>query len=262
MRYHGDTMEERAWIQPATPEDLELFSSLRGRRHPEDTFIGDGDKVVRRMLKTTKVRRVLCTPDWIEKLPIPPGTDVRVAPISDLISIVGFRLHQGLMALGTIPSEKPLSGTFHLALDGLANAENVGAILRTCAAFGVDGVILGPGTASPWLRRAVRVSLGAPLVVPVHTSNDLAETVRDLNAWAAHIHGQKRDYRDVDYTQPVCLVLGSEPTGVTDPVLRACKGVIYIPMATEWDCLNVAASAAVLLSEVRRRRSSFKGDAR
>jgi tRNA G18 (ribose-2'-O)-methylase SpoU len=247
-------VEDRAWIQPAAEEDLELFSSLRGRRHPEGTFIGDGDKVVRRMLKTTRVERILCTPDWIDKLPIPPGIDVRVAPLSRLISIVGFRLHQGLMALGTIPAEKPLSGTFHLALDGLANSENVGAILRSCAAFGVDGVILGPGTASPWLRRAVRVSLGAPLVVPLHTSADLAATVGSLNAYAAHIHGDRRDYRSVDYRAPVCLVVGSEPTGVTDEVLKASKGVIYIPMAGEWDCLNVAASAAVLLSEVRRQR--------
>jgi tRNA G18 (ribose-2'-O)-methylase SpoU len=250
-------VEERAWIRPASPEDLELFSSLRGRCHPENTFIGDGDRVVRRMLKTMRVERVLCTPDWIEKLPIPPGTDVRVSTLSDMISVVGFRLHQGLMALGTIPPEKPMTGTFHLALDGLANAENVGAILRSCAAFGVDGVILGPGTASPWLRRAVRVSLGAPLVVPLHTSTDLAETVRSLNAYAAHIHGDRRDYRAVDYTQPVCVVMGSEPTGVTEPVLRACKGVVYIPMAAEWDCLNVAASAAVLLSEVRRQRSTL-----
>jgi len=249
-------MEARALIQPATEEDFELFSSLRGRRHPEGMFIGDGDKVVRRMLKTTRVERILCTPDWVQKLPIPEGIDVRVAPISRLISIVGFRLHQGLMALGAIPPEKPLSGTFHLALDGLANAENVGAILRSCAAFGVDGVILGPGTASPWLRRAVRVSLGAPLVVPVHTTPDLAATVRGLNAYSAHIHGDRRDYRSVDYTKNACLVLGSEPNGVTNEVLRACKGVIYIPMASEWDCLNVAASAAVLLAEVRRQRTT------
>ena len=247
-------MEERAWVQPASAEDLELFSSLRGSQHPEGTFIGDGDKVVRRMLERMKVDRILCTADWVERLDIPSGVDVRVAPKADLFSIVGFRIHQGVMALATIPPEKPLSGTFHVALDGLANAENVGAILRTCAAFGVDGVILGPGTASPWLRRAVRVSLAAPLVVPVHASTDLAATLEPLNAWAAHIHGSKVDYRSIDCTKPVCLVLGSEPLGVTDPVLKACKGVIYIPMATDWDCLNVAASAAVLISEVRRQR--------
>jgi tRNA (guanosine-2'-O-)-methyltransferase len=102
----------------------------------------------------------------------------------------------------------------------------------------------------------VRVSLGAPLVVPVHSTSDLAAAVAPLNAYAAHIHGRKVDFRSVDYRQPVCLVLGSEPLGVSEPVLKACKGVIYIPMATEWDWLNVAASAAVLLSEVRRQRAS------
>jgi len=249
-------MEERAWVQPASAEELELFSSLRGRQHPEGMFIGDGDKVVRRMLRTTTIEKILCTPEWIEKLPIPPGVEVRVAPLSELISVVGFRLHQGLMAMGRIPAERPLTGTFHVALDRLGNAENVGSILRTCAAFGVDGVILGPGTASPWLRRAVRVSLGGPLVVPLHSSTDLAATLAGMNAWAAHIHGEKRNYVEVDGRGPICLVLGSEPRGVSDPVLKACKGVLYIPMAADWDCLNVAASAAVLLSEVRRQRST------
>jgi tRNA G18 (ribose-2'-O)-methylase SpoU len=247
-------MEDRAWVQPATADDLETFSSLRGRRHPEGLFIGDGERVVRRMLQITGVHRILCTEDWIERLPIPPGIEVRLASKDDLFAMVGFRLHQGVMALGAIPPEKPLTGTFHVALDGLTNAENVGAIMRSCAAFGVDGVILGPGTASPWLRRAVRVSLGAQFVVPVHTSLDLASTLAPMNAYAAHIHGEKVDYRSADYRAPVCLVLGSEPLGVTDPVLKACKGVIYIPMATEWDCLNVAASAAVLMAEVARQR--------
>jgi tRNA G18 (ribose-2'-O)-methylase SpoU len=247
-------MEDPAWVQPATADDLEMFSSLRGRRHPEGLFIGDGERVVRRMLKLTGVHRILCTEDWIQRLPIPPGIEVRTASKDDLYAMVGFRLHQGVMALGAIPPEKPMTGTFHLALDGLTNAENVGAIMRSCAAFGVHGVILGPGTASPWLRRAVRVSLAGPLVVPVHSVADLAAALAPLDAYAAHIHGEKRDYRAIDYTKPVCLVLGSEPLGVTDPVLKACKGVIYIPMSSDWDCLNVAASAAVLISEVRRQR--------
>jgi tRNA (guanosine-2'-O-)-methyltransferase len=90
----------------------------------------------------------------------------------------------------------------------------------------------------------------------VHTVADLAAAMAPMNAYAAHIHGEKQDYQSVDYTKPVCLVLGSEPLGVTDPVLKACKGVIYIPMSSDWDCLNVAASAAVLISEVRRQRST------
>src|SRR5688572_16830615 len=102
-------MDKSALIQPATEEDLELFSSLRGRNHPEGTFIGDGDKVVRRMLRTTRVERVLCTAEWVDRLPL-QGIEVRIAPLQKLISIVGFRLHQGLMALGRIPEPRPMSG--------------------------------------------------------------------------------------------------------------------------------------------------------
>lgn len=242
-------------IAPATDEDLDLFSSLRGRRCPDGYFIGDGARVVRHMLARDVAEKILCSSEWIERLSIPARLDVRTATAEQLDGIVGFRFHQSVMALGRIPDPGPLQPSFVVALDGLANAENVGAILRTCAAFGAGGVLIGPGTASPWLRRAVRVSLGAPLNVPVHFASDLPAALRPLNAWAAHIHGPRRDYRDVDFRENCCIVLGGEDKGVTDSVLAACRGVIYIPMAEGWDCINVASSAAVLLSEVRRQRA-------
>lgn len=240
----------------ATAEDLELFSRLRERRCPEGHFIGDGIRVVRRMLSRRAAVKILCTEEWAGKLAVPPEVDVRVAPRERLNEIVGYRLHQGVMALGRIPEPGPPRGSLLVALDGLENAENVGSVLRTCAAFGADGILVGPGTASPWLRRAVRVSLGAPLQVPIHPVDDLAAAIRPLNAYAAHIHGERRPYTSIDYTGPCCLVLGGEAYGVSDEVIRACRGVIAIPMAEEWDCLNVASSAAVLLSEVRRQRST------
>jgi len=241
---------------PATDEDFQIFDSLRESHRPPGQFVGDGIRVVRRMLARKAVVRLLCSPDLLDKLPPHDGVEVRTAPRERLDQLVGFRLHQGVMALGRIPPETPLQGDFHVALDGLSNAENVGAVLRACAAFGVDGLLYDGSCASPWMRRAVRVSLAAALQVPVHPVPDLAESLRPLNAWAAHIHGGRRDYREVDYRGPVCLVIGGEDKGVTDRVLAACKGVIYIPMADGWDCLNAASSAAVLLAEVARQRRS------
>jgi tRNA G18 (ribose-2'-O)-methylase SpoU len=243
--------------RPAGPEDFEIFDSLRERRCPPGYFVGDGWRVVSKMIECGAVTRLLCTPEWLGRLPALAAVEVRTAPKERLDRLVGFRLHQGIMALGRIPPPPPrVSGTLLVALDGLSNAENVGAILRTCAAFGADGVLVGPTTASPWLRRAVRVSMAAPLRVPVHFVPDLAEAVRPLNAWAADLRGNRRPYTEVDYTAPVCLVLGGEDKGVTPEVRAACRGAVGIPMAPGWDCLNVAACAAVLLAEARRQRSA------
>jgi tRNA G18 (ribose-2'-O)-methylase SpoU len=239
----------------AGPDDLDLFSSLRGTRCPPDHFIGDGERVVRRMVERGIAVRILCTPEWPARLSLSPGLEVRIATQSQMEDIVGYRLHQGLMALGRriIPAGPP-AGSLLVALDGVNNAENVGAAVRSCAAFGVDGLIAGPATASPWLRRAIRTSMGATLSMPIHEVADLPAFLRPRRAYAAHIHGERVDYRDVDFRGDACLVIGGEAGGVSDEVLRACTGVIYIPMAGGWDCLNAAASLAVLLAEVRRQR--------
>jgi tRNA G18 (ribose-2'-O)-methylase SpoU len=245
----------RLLTAPATEEDFEIFDSLRERRCPAGHFVGDGLRVVRKMLDRGVVTRLLCTPEWVDRLGPLDGIEIRTAPRERLDQLVGFRLHQGIMALGKIPPPSPLGQTFLVALDDLSNAENVGAILRTCAAFGVEGVLIGPTTASPWLRRAIRVSIAAPLQVPVQFVDDLAAAIRPLNAYAGHIHGERRVYTEIDFRRDVCLVLGGEDQGPSDEVLAACKSSIYIPMAQGWDCLNVASSAAVLLAEVRRQRT-------
>jgi len=241
-------------MRPAETEDLELFSSLRGTRCPPGTFIGDGERVVRRMIGQGSAVRILCTPEWPARLAVPAGIEVRLASREQLEGIVGYRLHQGLMALGRRPPPVPLAGSLLVALDGVNNAENVGAAVRSCAAFGVDGVLVAPTTASPWLRRSIRTSMGAVLSMPIHEVPDLSATLRTRTAYAAHIHGERIDYRDVDYRGDVCLVIGGEADGVSAGVLEACQGTIYIPMEAGWDCLNAAASLAVLLAEVRRQR--------
>ncbi|MBI3268199.1 MAG: RNA methyltransferase [Planctomycetes bacterium] len=241
-------------VSAATPEDLAAFTSLRERHCPAGHFIGEGVRVVRRMLEAGCVAQVLCSEEWVERLPA-AGVEVRVAPRESVDRVAGLRIHQRVMALGRIPEPGPVRGSLLVALDGISSAENVGSILRTCAAFGVEGVLVGPGTASPWHRRAVRVSLAAGLRVPVHFPFDLAAVLAVLPAYAAHLYGDLREYTQVDFTQPCCLVFGGEANGPSERVLAACRLAIHIPMAPGWDCLNVAASAAVLLAEARRQRA-------
>lgn len=257
-------------MRPATQKDLDRYGSLRQAAVPEGHFIGDGRRVVAKMIAAGNVVEVLCTAAVAERLQVPPGTEVLTATEETLTTLVGYRLHGGLMALGRIPPAPSLDAVFaahaspsspaplHVALDHLSNAENVGAILRACAAFGASGLIVGPDSASPWARRAIRVSMAAQLVVPIHVVEDLPATLRRLNAWAADIHGERRDFRAVDMTAPVCLVIGAEDDGISDEVLAACRGRLYIPMNPDWDCLNAATSAAVLLAEAQRQRTTAR----
>jgi tRNA G18 (ribose-2'-O)-methylase SpoU len=215
--------------------------------------------VVRLMLQRTEVDLVLCEPEWVDRLG--GGVRIRVAPRCVMDELTGVPFHQRIMALGRIPPVGPPQGSLWVALDGISSAENVGAILRSCAAFGVEAVFIGPRTASPWLRRAVRVSCGAGLQVPIHSVSDLASLVRPLQAWAAHLYGERVNYTEVDYSGPCCLVFGSEAEGVSSEVLSACRGIVHIPMSPGWDCLNVAASAAVILSEAMRQRGALVSSA-
>src|SRR5947207_216622 len=101
----------RALTRPATDEDFEIFDSLRESHCPPGCFVGDGFRVVKKMLERGAVTRLLCTPEWVDRLPAPEGMDVRTAPRERLDQLVGFRLHQGLMALGKIPPPTPVEGS-------------------------------------------------------------------------------------------------------------------------------------------------------
>jgi tRNA G18 (ribose-2'-O)-methylase SpoU len=258
----------------ADHEALTPFRTLRRSdgNVPEGCFIGDGRKVVRRMLESDlKLRTVVLTEKWLEFLKpalarrTEPDLRVLVVGREVVDGIIGYKVHQGVMALAEIPAAPRLedlttaANPLIVALDGVADAENVGAIVRTCAAFGVTGLIVGPQTCSPWVRRAVRVSLGGVLRVPVHASGDLPAALRALDgkgvaSYAAHIHGENRASWETDLARPSCLVLGGEADGVSGPVIAACRHIVYIPMAPGWDCLNVTASAAALLYEAARAR--------
>jgi tRNA G18 (ribose-2'-O)-methylase SpoU len=256
-----------AAIAPVSASDPELavFRTLRsgGPTLPAGCFIGDGGKVVRRMLDSTvRLRRILLTEEWLERLRGPiearsePDLRVLVAPPGLLDGVVGFRLHQGLMALAEIPAPPAAPGDFVVALDGVARDENVGSIVRSCAAFGVTGVLVGPATCSPWARRAVRVSMGAVLRVPIRPVEDLAAAIGALGvpAYAGDIRGERQRADCADLSGPVCLVIGGEAAGVTPAVLAACRARIWIPMEGGWDCLNAASAAAVLLYETARQK--------
>jgi 23S rRNA (guanosine2251-2'-O)-methyltransferase len=186
-----------------------------------------------------------------------------------LETLTGFSMYQGLLAMGRIPEMATLDGVLqsspkpHLfaAVDGLTNAENLGVLVRNCAAFGVQGLLVGETSNSPFLRRAVRSSMGTIFQMPVVELANLAQAVQELrrqrvHCIAAHPHTDRKLLFQTDFTGDCCIVFGSEGYGISPAVLAVCDEAVAIPMSGSVDSLNVGSAAAVFLYEVLRQRAS------
>jgi TrmH family RNA methyltransferase len=131
--------------------------------------------------------------------------------------------------------------TVAVALDGVQDPGNVGTIVRLAAAFDAAGVLLLPGCADAFGPKAIRSSAGAILNVPI--ANVTARELRGHTLIVADMHGESVDPPARD----AVLVFGSEGAGVSDEIRSAARA-ISIPMSDRVESLNVAASAAILLS--------------
>lgn len=243
-------------------------------------FVAEGEKVVKRLLRSgLDVLSVLMTPEWFEtyreSLEIARGElTVFIAPKPVVESIVGFHLHQGIMAVARIPAQPTLADIIgrsqtprlFVAVDGLTNAENLGVLVRNCAAFGVTALLVGETSSSPYLRRAVRNSMGTVFNVPVVQIVSLVDTIRELRETheiqiiAAHPHADETVLPAASLTGDCCLVFGSEGEGIAADVLAVCDEVVKVPMSEPVDSLNVASASAVFLYEVWRQRGSLSAD--
>ena len=257
-------------------EDLALQPYRTMRRPVEHEksgiFVAEGEKVVRRLVASNLVIvSALMTEEWLEQyqplLKDRQDIPVYVAAKNLLESIVGFGLHQGIMAVGKIPKPPAVEDIvktaprpyFIAAVDRLTNSENLGVLVRNCAAFGIQALLVGETSSSPYLRRAVRNSMGTVFSLPVVPCTSLSAQLRelrsahDMRVIAAHPSGDSR-LAKIDLKGNVCFVFGSEGNGVSKEVLQACTNRVSIPMQRGVDSLNVASASAAFLFEAVRQR--------
>ena len=191
----------------------------------------------------------------LAELPVPIFVAAR--PVLD--SLAGYPVHRGILGLArrwAPPHARALldGARCLVLLEGVGDHENVGAIFRSAAALGADGVLFGPRCADPLYRRAIRVSMGQTLRLPFADAQPWPALLDELCAagWLVVGLAPKADTplarvvpgRD----QPVALLLGNEADGLSDPARLACSLAARVPMTPGSDSLNVAAAAAVALS--------------
>lgn len=253
---------------------LEDFTSLtdvalRRKLEPEEgLYLAESPKVIERAIKSGHhPRAVLILEQWLPRIEemLAPFADVQVfiGEPSQLEAITGFHMHRGALASMRRPAPLDpgeLLRTSHrlVVLEDLGDHTNVGAIFRSAAALGADGVLLTPGCADPLYRRAVRVSMGAVLQVPwarLPHWREAGPMIRqagfELAAFA--LRDDAEDLADFVRAVPdkLALMFGTEGEGLSRRALASATRCITIPMEHEVDSLNVSTAAALALWAVR-----------
>ncbi len=259
--------------------ELAPFKTLRRRKDMErlDRFVVEGAKCVRRLLDSRvpyRIESLMLTPEWLLKLR--PELEVRpeeiqayVAEHQAIEAFTGFTVYQDIKVTARVVTGHTLQSVASLATrpwllvacDGLANAENMGTVIRNTAAFGGHGLIVGETSTSPLLTRTIRASMGTIFELPFVHEENLVNALKDLK-WqgvrivGAHAHTERKTIGGVDLRGDVCLVFGSEGHGLSPKVEAVCDDLVIIPIAPRVDSLNVGSAVAIFLYEAARQRGT------
>ena len=236
----------------------------------EGRFIAEGEVVVRHLARAPRHRplalllaeqRVAAQGELIAAMPEAVPVYAAAQPVMD--AIVGFPIHRGILALGErAPDPEPAALLAALPADavvvcvcGVGNHDNMGGIFRNAAAFGAAAVVLDSACCDPLYRKAVRVSVGAALIVPtlrLASGDDLVGLLErhGFDALALSPSGGTT-LSDFRRKGRAAIILGAEGPGLA-PDLMARARTVRIPMAAGFDSLNVAVTSGIVLHQLIR----------
>lgn len=252
-------------------------AQLRSRQHPEQgIFIAESAKVIAYALEAGCVpismlmKRRHVEGDARELIARAGDIPIYTGEREILGRLTGYELTRGVLCamkrpLKKEPGEVIANARRVAVLEGIVDASNMGAIMRSAAALGVDALLLSPSCCDPLYRRAVRVSMGAVFLLPWATVGKDADTW--LEDCMALLHGQgfvtaamalQEDALPIDDERlaaapRLAIFLGTEGDGLKKDTVAACDHCAMIPMQHGMDSLNVAAAAAVAFWELRAK---------
>jgi 23S rRNA (guanosine2251-2'-O)-methyltransferase len=196
------------------------------------------------------------------------GIRVSLEPRDQLTRLARTDAHQGVVAvvrerrfLGIedllVPGEAG-QHRFFLALDGVEDPHNLGALLRTADGAGVDGVILPERRSAPVTATVAKTSAGASEHVRIARVTNLVrslEQMKQKHVWVLGLDERGTpDYTEYDFRSDCVLVLGREGAGLHDLVKKTCDHLLRIPMAGQVSSLNVSVAGAIVMYEAMRQR--------
>lgn len=256
----------------ATEHSPSMDDFLLVGRVPVREAIERGEKRLDKVYLPREARGPLAD---LHRLAREAGVPVQFVPPQKLDTLARGAHHQGVVAtlsgvafldvddmfssvapmLGDVRRVRPL----FVALDGVEDPHNLGAIVRSAVAAGASGLILPATGGAPLGAVAVKASAGTALSLPIARVSSLVRTLEDVKErgyWVVGAAGESAaPYTDYDWTEPTVLVMGSEGRGLSAAVRKACDALVRIPMPGPAESLNASVAAGVLLFEAVRQRA-------
>lgn len=252
---------------------IKLVRALLGRskeRREAGAFVAEGVRLVEEAVKANWNCRFALYDETlsergrlqVEGLKL-KGVDVEEVSASVMKSISETEAPQGILAVleSTNPSTSsgqglpiPQSTNFILIPDQIRDPGNLGTLLRSAAASGVQAVLIPPETTDAFAPKVLRSGMGAHFRLPIHSMSweEIAKATAGLQIYVADMDG--RSCWETDLRQPIAIVVGSEAEGASEPARKLANGKISIPMSGETESLNAGVAGSVLMFEVLRQR--------
>lgn len=227
----------------------------RDYRYDHHSLVIEGLKLVAEMARDTHFKCVAVRDETL----LPKGIkadDMLVVTDSVMQKISGMQTPEGIVAEIAMPHPAALQGLRHVvALDGIAEPGNVGALLRSALALGWEGVFILENSCDPFNEKAIRAARGATFRLPLAWGSweQLKGLIQNnkLTPIVADLHGRNLD--DVKVNGGVLLVLGNEARGVSDEAKAACQAVT-IPMPGNMESLNVSVAGGIMMYILGRKK--------
>ena len=241
----------------------------------------ESEMVVRRLLSTEwNIHSLFLSPEKCERLSpefYNRNVQVYVADVSLMSKITGFHIHRGVLAAVHRPSAskqqvcklieqlRNKEQVSILLAEGITNVDNMGALFRNAAGFGVDALVFDHRCCDPLYRKAIRVSMGHTLSLPWAFANDWScdllrlKQVLGLTLVGCETTQHATPIWNVEPTTRFGLVMGEEKSGLSPATMELCDVIAEIPMTSKVPSVNVAVASAVGLYEFLCRKRFDNG---
>jgi len=249
-------------ITDINDEDIAEFISLKQSVCKKEHVVVESKNVLKKLFKTdVKIHKLFTTTEqrsFVEEHCKEIKFPIYTASNEIMKQIVGHKIHQGMMALIDKPSYikfDEIVGNI-VVLNGLTSPENVGSIVRSCAAFDIKTIIIDEKTCSPHLRRCIRVSTGNLFHIKVYKSENLQQDLVDLQAKGYSVISTANEKNAISldnftFPQKSAIVIGHEGYGVEKEILKLSDTILKIDINEEVTSLNASIAAAIILYKMK-----------